>query len=1275
MKVKYSIATSFMKQYDEYADYNDYSKGMIIDKIEFCNDDENEMQQERHLEEQPLEQVEQPLEEQSLQEQSLEQVEDSNDDKVYAEYSKTDLDKLNKNDLYDILIKNNIKTKSINKITKDSIINEILSNKCKYDVAEKEQKDKEILLLQEQKDNEKILLKEQRNKEEEVKRKNKELLDKLKKQEKQVELITKNIPNLVDENVITDISNETPLKSNEYYNPYFNVCYKIPKYLLSSNNLFQKIKYQITSKYNEDIRHILKLDENQYANCKYHSTYETNDDTYFIFNTIIIIKNHITFPYGLKTINSYNYVDEKNSYSIKYQTDIYETNYNLDKIKAVHNGNNIYCYDIDTDNDVIIEIVNKNTDNLIPKKVLDKTETITEIIDRKMLCWIINNINEVAKFCYNHKKRERGVAGITFEEYLEDLKYQVNTYYTYFTDFKEYKKNSIIVNNRPAVNFELSRKYADKKYTKQVLTRPLRHMLSRKYYKDIDLSKAHFKIIGNLIRTKDYIDADKCKCILSFINNIDDGFKQFQSQFPNMSKTKIKMKLISLLFNDDINFDKHIFKEVPIFKDFLNDVLYLQDILYKQDEYADIVKNVEFDTKKKLEFAEKIGKTDSEIEKIKTNQKGKVLSRILQQSENSILECILSYFKENGIVYGTLQYDGAEILLPSAYEELGYKLPHKFFELGQDLLTKIENYVKEQIDYDITLCYKELDDGMEVPYDYIYSLERQYIIDNYNDTETCNLIIDLIKHKIKKRKSRKGEYELLYLENNKYHKEGDKREVIREFVEGIVKNANIYRFRDDKIMNALLKLLENTNYDYDSYKNFNDKLINNNINASEDFIEKIAKMVCKNIGDYVEDITDKLRFSTIDKLCFNDGVYDFKAKTFTKWGNDTIDIYTITTTGKDFPDLNNMSEKKKQRIFSKMEFLENVIKNCYKESNYDEYELRMQLLSRILAGNVNDKLWVLNIGYRNSWKSCEIVIFEKAFGDYVSKLNISFFHIQGDNGDSAKRMYQLEECMDSRFLFISEVKATNEENAGNKNKGGSVIDSSIFKNISGGDEMIFRAQYGRKLIKFYPQFVILHYCNDIPLYSNKDVLNNVMYIKTDYGFLDEKDPDFNPFCYKKPVMFGENQDTDLRTLIESDPEYADAWVLLMIKYYKPEKIVRTEKMYNAISQIKQVSNQVSYNNAILEYVVPTENENDRIHKSFVENEMMDFIIKTYENGFEPALTKKVFRGILQKLKMETSKGKLDGFEGKRHFYKYMKINLEKNPELQRIYDEWISSQK
>ena len=1014
----------------------------------------------------------------------------------------------------------------------------------------------------------------------------------------------------------------------------------------------------------------LKLNDVDYDDNKYYASFETNDNTYFIFNTIIIIKNHIVFPYGLKNINKYDYIDKKYNYQIKYHTDIYEEQYNLDKIKAIHNGINIYCFNIDTENDNIIEM-KSNDDNMIPKNILEKTETITEIIDRKMLCWITNNIQEVAKFCYQHKRIERGTGGMSIEEYTNDINEQVNKYYTYFTDFDKYEKNSIIIHNRPSPLFEKSRKYADKNFTKQILPRPIRHMLSRKYYKDIDLSKAHFKIINNLIRKKDYIDADKCKCIISFIDNIDDSFKQFQDKFPLMSKSKIKMKLISLLFNDDINYENHKFKEVPIFKDFLNDVIYLQEVLYQQEEYSNIIKNVELDTKRKVENAIKFGnKTDDEIEKIQSNKKGKALARILQESENTILECILSYFKENGIVYGTLQYDGCEVMLPEAYKELGYKLPHRFFELGEKLLTDIEAYVKEKVDFDIKLCYKELDEGMEVPDNYIHSLERCYIIDNTNDSETCDFIINLIKHKIKKRSLRRERYELLYFKNNKYCKSNEKNEEIKVFIESFVKSANIYRFKNDTTLKKIIKLLEDTNYDYDAYKDYFKKLINQNINGSGNFIENISKMVFKNIGEYVEDITDKLRHSTFNKLCFQDGVYDFKAKKFIKWGDDTADVYTTITTNRDFPDYDNMTDDRKKTILKKMNFLEEVIKNCYKESNYDEYQLRMEILSRICAGNVYDKLWVLNIGYRNSWKTCEITICEKAFGDYVSKLGADFFTLQNNNGDSAKRLYQLESCIDSRFLFISEAKGTYQGNTGNKNKSNS-IDSSIFKNISGGDEMQIRAQYGRNLEHINPRFTLLHYCNDIPLHSDKDVFNNVMFIKTDFGFLDDKDPDFNPFCYKKPIMFGENKDTDLRTLIEDDADYANAWVLLMIKYYKPTKVVRSEKMFNAISQIKQVSNQVSYNNVILKYVEPTENKCDRIHKSFVESEMVEFIIDTNEEGFEPPLTKNVFKGILQKLKMETSKGKLEGFEGKRHFYQFMKIVDEK---LQRTYNEWITKQ-
>jgi hypothetical protein len=275
--------------------------------------------------------------------------------------------------------------------------------------------------------------------------------------------------------------------------------------------------------------------------------------------------------------------------------------------------------------------------------------------------------------------------------------------------------------------------------------------------------------------------------------------------------------------------------------------------------------------------------------------------------------------------------------------------------------------------------------------------------------------------------------------------------------------------------------------------------------------------------------------------------------------------------------------------------------------------------------------------------------------------------MQGDNGDSAKRMYQFEDCIDSRVLFISEAKGTDNDNNNVKGKGVK-MDSSIIKNISGGDIMFYRSQFGRKIVKFKPTFTLFHYCNEIPQYSNKDVFNNVMFIKTDYGFLPKNDPDYNKYTYKEPITYEGGQ--DLKTLLESDIDYANAYILLMIKYYEPVKIERSVKMYNAIKQIKQVSNQVSYNNIILDYIVPTTDDCDRVHKNFVENQMIDFIVGNYEDTFEPPLTKQVFRGILQKFNMEQSKGKINSFNNNQHIYKFMKIV---NEDLKKEYFNWISN--
>ena len=167
------------------------------------------------------------------------------------------------------------------------------------------------------------------------------------------------------------------------------------------------------------------------------------------------------------------------------------------------------------------------------------------------------------------------------------------------------------------------------------------------------------------------------------------------------------------------------------------------------------------------------------------------------------------------------------------------------------------------------------------------------------------------------------------------------------------------------------------------------------------------------------------------------------------------------------------------------------------------------------------------------------------------------------------------------------------------------------------------------------------------------------FIKTDFGFLSKRDPDYNEYQYKEPKLFGENNDTDLKNLILNDYRYADAFLMILDEFFEPKKIELPQKMYDDINQLKEASNQSSYNNVFLEYFKPADDNNKKLHKTFVENDMLDYIKEKYEGGIDKNYDKILFKQILQKLNIKTDKGSLEGFKGTRlHFYRNIELKNE-----------------
>ena len=1190
-------------------------------------------------------------------------------DKKFILYTEDILNSYDKYKIENIVRTNKLTSKSFDKMSKKYLIQMILDNKVKYDAdlmeiemrkikeendakekkkqEEQEAKDKKKKQEREQKEQMKQEEKDRKRRKEQDEKDERKRREKEEKEKRKInELVSFGVPNLTSQDEINNTNAEFNLGFDSMTKPYFSVLYKIPKYLSARYNTFQETKFNILDTINKDIITLLKINRKTYEDNKAICTIDKQEEDYFIYNVIIIIDNHKINPITLKNISKFNQTcTGKVKYSITYDTEIYNEGYNLENIKAKLGNDYINCYDIDGDFTKIVLEINKS--EYVSKEMRDKSETIVEFIDRKKLLWINNNIEYVSEICYNKKKEEDGFVSESLEEFTKGLTHKINQYYTYFTDYDDYSKNSIKVVNIPKYGFEDGRKYSKLNFTKQALPKVIRHTLSKDLYKDIDLVKAHFIILKNIINKTDSIDKGKCKFLLSFIDDIDNAFNEYKKYFPNMDKSLIKKKLISILFDDNINIETHLFKSVPSFKNFVNDIQYLQDLFYNMEEYKHIVLNVERLIKTKIDNIDNADDLDK-INDIKKNKLGKVLSRILQEKENKILECILSYFKEKNIEYGALQFDGCEVLLSDSYKKLKKDLPYKNFKLDDNLLKDIEAYVLKNINYDVKLCYKELDDALELPYDYIYSFERCYLMDNKNDTELALKIISLISHNVKKRKIGEGLYELLYYCDNKYVK-GDN--FVLKYISDCITALNIYTFRKKERIQDHFDNLKKNEFRYEIYSNFKDSIINDKTNADTTFLKNITKFVFDNLENKVEDITDKLYHSTLNKWCFQDGVYDLITKKFTKWGAGTRDIYSVNKINRD------CFYNRKEELQPYKEFILERYYDCYKPENYDLCQTRFKLLSRISGGNNVDKLALLVASHRNSWKTLEGEFLAYTFGEYVCYLDVdTFVYKRNCNKDSGLKNMYLINGRDARFAILSETKGTDGDAV---SKTPLLMDSAFMKNIIGGDYLIAREVHEKKRYIFKTSIQLIHYCNNPPIYTNKDLLNTKAFIKTDFGFLSKRDPDYNEYQYKEPKLFGENNDTDLKNLILNDYRYADAFLMILDEFFEPKKIELPQKMYDDINQLKEVSNQSSYNNVFLEYFKPADDNNKKLHKTFVENDMLDYIKEKYEGGIDKNYDKILFKQILQKLNIKTDKGSLEGFKGTRlHFYRNIELKNE-----------------
>ena len=204
------------------------------------------------------------------------------------------------------------------------------------------------------------------------------------------------------------------------------------------------------------------------------------------------------------------------------------------------------------------------------------------------------------------------------------------------------------------------------------------------------------------------------------------------------------------------------------------------------------------------------------------------------------------------------------------------------------------------------------------------------------------------------------------------------------------------------------------------------------------------------------DLYHKFHSTTKGKLCFNDGVYDFKLRCFTKWADvPRFTIYSTQKINRDFGDLlTNPPLAAVAELKAKL----------FEPKYGSKLIYFFWFLSRALAGHNEDKRWGTYIGNRNCGKGVEYDLLKAACGPYVSTFelgNLLYCRKTAgmENMDCTKKNSWILDLEFVRLAISQEIPDA---------KSGLVLNGKQLKKLSGGgDEIIARRNYDRFDTHFY----------------------------------------------------------------------------------------------------------------------------------------------------------------------------------------------------------------
>jgi len=258
------------------------------------------------------------------------------------------------------------------------------------------------------------------------------------------------------------------------------------------------------------------------------------------------------------------------------------------------------------------------------------------------------------------------------------------------------------------------------------------------------------------------------------------------------------------------------------------------------------------------------------------------------------------------------------------------------------------------------------------------------------------------------------------------------------------------------------------------------------------------------------------------------------------------------------------------------------------EKDKNQYELMKYFLyriSRILAGHIEDKLWVLLQGLRNCGKGVLSDILKKAFDGYIRTTNAGNFILKTSTQDASKANSWMLDYQFVRLAITQEISLEEKQ----------CIDGNMIKKFCSGGDYIDGRKNFQDEIEFKIQSSLMICCNDFDKVKPYDAMELCNEFQMKSKFIDDTfDNSLKLEGYKYYT-----KDNKLKTEFLSKKDILNEFILIILEAYNTP----VEYPKDILQQNKENDEDDDYNKLFNMFEFTTDKDN------FISNDTLKDIIK------------------------------------------------------------------